>query len=570
VSTEHPTAVLYLRVSSAGQVNKGFDPEGYSIPSQREACERHAQGLGAEVIAQYVEPGKTGTSTNRPALQKMLTELAELRPTYVIVYDLSRIARNDFDALDLLRKIEQHGCKLESTLERIDDTPAGKLLYTVMAGVNAFRSRGDALKVKAGMQRKHATGGTVGRARIGYINVRKRIAGREVRTVELDPERAPLIRMAFEWYATGDYTISMITEMLEAAGLRSMMTAKRPSVPLTRSSVHALLRDDYYVGVVTFDGVKNPNGEHPKLVDQATFDRVQELLDAHRIGGNRSRKYEHYLCGSLFCECGGRMVYSRVRGNGGQYEYFKCYSKFNRRSDCNSAHIPVDLVEAKVEQHYQVYPWLTPAERERVREAVRHFGAVQVKAALAEAKRAADKLEVLKRQQQQLLHLAYEGLVDTDVLATEQARIKKERADLARWQRAASLDAQELNEALDEALRLIEDPGAAYHHASSETRRLFNQALFERLIVREDDGLTNGDPTPFLRSLEEVARMTQKRPRSHETAPHGPLTTALDRHEARKRQDRPAGGLGLNETSLVPPTGFEPVISCVKGRRPNR
>lgn len=60
--------------------------------------------------------------------------------------------------------------------------------------------------------------------------------------------------MAFHWYATGDYAISMITEMLEAAGLRSMTTARRPSVPLSRSNVHAILRDDYYVGVVTFDG----------------------------------------------------------------------------------------------------------------------------------------------------------------------------------------------------------------------------------------------------------------------------------------------------------------------------
>ncbi len=84
----------------------------------------------------------------------------------------------------------------------------------------------------------------------------------------------------------------------DAGGRRPALEdhGEAPSVPLTRSSVHALLRDDYYVGVVTFDGIKNPNGEHPKFIDQATFDLVQKLLDAHRIGGNRSRKYEHYLC----------------------------------------------------------------------------------------------------------------------------------------------------------------------------------------------------------------------------------------------------------------------------------
>ena len=35
-------AVLYLRVSTAAQADKDRDPEGYSIPAQREACLRKA------------------------------------------------------------------------------------------------------------------------------------------------------------------------------------------------------------------------------------------------------------------------------------------------------------------------------------------------------------------------------------------------------------------------------------------------------------------------------------------------------------------------------------------------
>ena len=45
------TALVYLRVSSAGQVNKGSDPEGYSIPGQREATNGRAVALGADVLA---------------------------------------------------------------------------------------------------------------------------------------------------------------------------------------------------------------------------------------------------------------------------------------------------------------------------------------------------------------------------------------------------------------------------------------------------------------------------------------------------------------------------------------
>src|SRR5271167_2429850 len=96
------TAVIYLRVSSDGQVNKAHDPEGYSIPGQREACEHRAQLLGVEVAGEYVEYGVTGRNVRRPALQRMLGELELIRPTYVIVYDISRLARNRLDDATLL------------------------------------------------------------------------------------------------------------------------------------------------------------------------------------------------------------------------------------------------------------------------------------------------------------------------------------------------------------------------------------------------------------------------------------------------------------------------------------
>ena len=179
--------MIYLRVSSSGQVNKAHDPLGYSIPGQDEACRRHADMLGARVIAVFVEPGRTGTNMRRPALQNMLAELPKLRPTYVIFYDLSRVAREEFDAFWLLGEIKRCGAKLESTLERIDDSPQGLLLFAMMAGVNAFRSRGDAEKVKLGCERKFADGGSHGPARTGYLNIRENIDGRDIAAISPRP-----------------------------------------------------------------------------------------------------------------------------------------------------------------------------------------------------------------------------------------------------------------------------------------------------------------------------------------------------------------------------------------------
>ena len=57
---------------------------------------------------------------------------------------------------------------------------------------------GDAEKVKLGLHRKHQSGGTPYEAPIGYLNTRALENGHEIRTVVIDEERAPLVRLAFD------------------------------------------------------------------------------------------------------------------------------------------------------------------------------------------------------------------------------------------------------------------------------------------------------------------------------------------------------------------------------------
>src|ERR1700684_3490394 len=184
-------------------------------------------------------------------------------------------ARDEFDPFWLLREIKNNGAKLESTMERIDDSDDGMLLYTLLTGINAHRSRRDGKKVKMGLERKLAEGGTIGPAPIGYLKARRRINGREVRVVELDAERAPLVRLAFDAFATGEYSLTGVTDLLEASGLKTRETATRPSKALTRSGVYRILRDRYYVGMVKRNGVVR-EGLHSALIDEATFE-VQQL-----------------------------------------------------------------------------------------------------------------------------------------------------------------------------------------------------------------------------------------------------------------------------------------------------
>lgn len=77
------------------QVERGYGEEGYSIPVQREACERKAGELGATVVQCYVDLAKTAKTRNRPRFMEMVTDIERDRNIdYVIVHKLNRFARN--------------------------------------------------------------------------------------------------------------------------------------------------------------------------------------------------------------------------------------------------------------------------------------------------------------------------------------------------------------------------------------------------------------------------------------------------------------------------------------------
>ncbi|WP_212742661.1 MULTISPECIES: recombinase family protein [unclassified Microbacterium] len=59
--------------------------EGLSIPAQREAAQRKADQLNAVIVAEFIEPGESGKTARRKALQEMLDYLAEHLVRYCII-----------------------------------------------------------------------------------------------------------------------------------------------------------------------------------------------------------------------------------------------------------------------------------------------------------------------------------------------------------------------------------------------------------------------------------------------------------------------------------------------------
>jgi hypothetical protein len=215
---------------------------------------------------------------------------------------------------------------LVSATENIDETPSGMLVHGIMSSIAEFYSLNLATEVTKGLVQKAAAGGTPTRAPIGYLNVRKRDElGRDIRTIEVDPERSPHVTWAFHAYASGNWTTAQIYEELIARGLTTLPTPRHPAKPLAFSSVHRMLTNPYYKGDVTYKGVTYA-GTHTPIVPIEVWYRVQTVLSAHNSAGDRRRRHDHYLKGIVYCgACGSRLMISNARSASGNiYPYFVC------------------------------------------------------------------------------------------------------------------------------------------------------------------------------------------------------------------------------------------------------
>ena len=485
-------AVLYLRVSSRDQLETDYDDDGLSIAAQRERVAQKAAEYGAVVVDEYIERAESAKTNDRPALNTMLKRIKEQRDVdYVIVWKVDRFARNRRDDANMLFEIELAGARLISATENIDQTPAGRLMHGMLASFAEYYSRNLANEVLKGATEKAKRGGTPGRARLGYLNTREQLPqGGEVRTIVIDSERGPIVTWAFETYATGLYSLADMAVLLEVRGLRSRGDRRRSPQPLNLSRVHELLSSPYYAGIVTYRG-EQYEGRHPRLISRELFDQVQAVLQAHCLAGERDRKHQHYLKGTIRCgTCGCRLVYSRHKGNGGHYEYFVCPR--NQRGECPQGYQPVDLVEAAIEDHYAGVPF-SEAEREEIREAITIDLGERVATAQQEIDRCRGVLREVNEQERKLLHMHYEDRITGELFDDEQTRLRHRRQDAETLIDRLNLSYDDINETLDLALEILdEDLHDIYLRAEDGIRRLINQAIFKALYIC-DETITKAD-----------------------------------------------------------------------------
>lgn len=453
-------AVIYTRVSSEEQVH------GYSLDAQLEACRAKAIAEGWTIIDVYSDRGESARTADRPQFKEMLGNLDGV--DFLIIHKIDRLARSLPDYGRVVEQLERAGVQLVSVTENIDASAAGKLQAGLMAVIAEWYSNNLSAEIKKGLDQKAKVGGWPTIAPVGYTNERTDTDRKSESRLVIDPVLAPLVTEAFVEYATGEWSITALLNEMNRRGLRN--TRGRPT---GRSSFHRMLRNPAYVGIVRWNNVEN-EGQHKPLVSSETFERVQQLLTENSRGFDRSWKYDHYLKGSLVCSCGKRLAYMEKPGRA----YFYCLNK------CGEPYAKTEKLEFEVEDLYDELS--IPKELRLAVEVRLHDEILKREAGRTERVAAVTKrLERLTRERERLLAAYMADALELDLFKQEQKRIRQETLAAERQLEEATASLAEARTIVETALSLLDRIARSYRSAKPETRRKFNSAFFDSIIVTE-------------------------------------------------------------------------------------
>jgi len=324
-------AVTYVRVSTKEQT------ENLSLSTQLKACEEYCERQGFEVLARFREEGESAKTADRTELQKLLQycRLHKGRVQFVVVFNLTRFAREKYDHFALRALLKSLGISLRSATEPIDDTSTGKLMEGVLAAFAQFDNDVRSDRTRAGMRAALELGRWTFFAPLGYMNAPRAMG----KSLIPDPERAPLVRRAFQDFATGRFTKEEVRKAVTALGLKT-----RRGQPVPSQTFDGMLRNRVYIAQVDVpDYGVSTRGDFEPLLSEKVFYRVQAILDGRlEITAPRQRNdLDFPLRGYVRCEaCGKPLTASWSKGRSDYYAYYHC------RGRCRATNISKTKLEA--------------------------------------------------------------------------------------------------------------------------------------------------------------------------------------------------------------------------------
>jgi hypothetical protein len=209
--------------------------------------------------------------------------------------------------------------QIKTYSQNFSNNPNEKFLLMILCSQAKLENDQKGLNVKRGIRAKCEMGWRPGVAPLGYMN--RAFAG--VKDIIIDPDRAPIIKEAFERAAYRSYSGRRLKEWMDEAGFTT-----RTGKNITVSMVYLMLRNPFYYGSYQY-GKEWYKGSQEPLTSKEIFDEVQKELNDRftpKVRGKTEFPYKGifscYACDTSIC--GEEKYRKQLNGTVNHHIYYHC------------------------------------------------------------------------------------------------------------------------------------------------------------------------------------------------------------------------------------------------------
>ena len=365
-------AAIYARLSKEDDNKAGDDSE--SIKNQIALIQDYAEKQKISICETYVDDGISGTTSERPDLERMINDIIEKKINMVITKDLSRLSRNYIDTGRFLEVFfPENNVRYISLLDEIDtfsesyndDITPFKGLFNDMYAKDISKK---VLSVKRKKQKQGLFIG--GKAPYGYKK-----SPTNNNAIIIDEYAAEIVKRIFKLAIDGmscrQIAVTLTEENIPTPAQYAKIRLKKKapfSGKWSSERISEILQNEVYIGNMVQGRVKKASYKSKKLIkmpreewivvettheasiDKETFQKVGELIKSRTH--TRYRTYDFPLKGIVFCkECGYPLAtIKRTLSGGKSILYFICrtYQRFTQYHECTCHCVRVEDVSDAV------------------------------------------------------------------------------------------------------------------------------------------------------------------------------------------------------------------------------
>lgn len=348
-------AVILARVSSKSQ-----EDEGYSLDSQVKLLNNYCDSKGLVIMKVFKITESASKSSQRKTFKAALAYIETNNVKNLIIEKVDRHVRNLHDA------VETHDWLVSDEHKSVHFIKDSLILHknsrsqewlnwgirVVMAKNYIDNLREEAMK---GWAEKLAQGWLPAPPPPGYKTVVEN--GKRIHVP--DPNISRKMQRVFKLYLEPNQNIKTITQEMKRLGITN-----RSGNPYSKTRVHEIIQNPFYIGINRFQGVDHPGAQQP-ILPKKLFEAVQQKRTRKRP--TTMKKHDPLLKGMIACSrCKGTVTWQKQKGRlygSCQRKQKECKSQsFIKELEVNRTII--DMLDGLISPSQRVVEWLTELLRD--------------------------------------------------------------------------------------------------------------------------------------------------------------------------------------------------------------